>query len=108
MTMKKSAISVAFPAAMCSLAVAAAPAPQQKEANPYLETITIIGSREQAQNIAGSGAVIDEEQLRIEAATDINQLLKTIPGTYIREEDGFDRRGQPRHPLARVENHLVV
>ena len=92
MTMKKSVISIALPAAMCSLAVAAAPAPQQKEANPYLETITIIGSREQAQNIAGSGAVIDEEQLRIEAATDINQLLKTIPGTYIREEDGFGLR----------------
>ena len=92
MSMKKSAISLAFSAATCSLAVASTPAPQQKEDNPYLETITIIGSREQAQNIAGSGAVIDEEQLRIEAATDINQLLKTIPGTYIREEDGFGLR----------------
>ncbi|MBR9910272.1 MAG: TonB-dependent receptor [Gammaproteobacteria bacterium] len=90
--MKKSTISLAFSAAACSLAVAAAPAAPKKEDNPYLETITIIGSREQAQTIPGSGALIDEEQLRIETATDISQLMKTIPGTYIREEDGFGLR----------------
>lgn len=92
MTMKRSTLCLAFSAASCSLAVAATPATQQKEDNSYLETITIIGSREQAQTIPGSGAIIDEEQLRIETATDINQLLKTIPGTYIREEDGFGLR----------------
>lgn len=57
MTMKKSVISIALPAAICSLTVAATPAPQQNKDNPYLETITIIGSREQAQNIAGSVVV---------------------------------------------------
>lgn len=90
--MNKSLIGLIFSAATCSFTVAANPASQQKENDLYLETITIIGSSKQAQTIAGSGAVIDKEQLRIEAATDINQLMKTIPGTYIREEDGFGLR----------------
>lgn len=57
-----------------------------------LEEVTIIGSTEAAREIAGSGALIDELQIRDELATDINQLLKTIPGTYIREEDGYGLR----------------
>jgi Fe(3+) dicitrate transport protein len=58
----------------------------------WLEVVQIIGTRDEARNIAGSGALIDEDQIRIEAATDINQLLKTIPGTYVREEDGLGLR----------------
>jgi len=57
-----------------------------------LEEVTIIGSREAAREIAGSGALIEPLQIRDELATDINQLLKTIPGTYIREEDGYGLR----------------
>lgn len=56
------------------------------------DEILIIGSREDARRVAGSGAVIGQEQVRIEAATDINQLLKTVPGIYIREEDGAGLR----------------
>ncbi len=52
------------------------------------EELLIIGSKEAARRVAGSGAVIGQEQMRLEAATDINQLLKTVPGIYIREEDG--------------------
>ncbi|MDH7944843.1 TonB-dependent receptor [Pseudohongiella sp. SYSU M77423] len=57
-----------------------------------VEEFLIIGSREDARTVAGSGAVIDGEQIRIEAATDINQLLKTVPGVYIREEEGLGLR----------------
>jgi Fe(3+) dicitrate transport protein len=61
--------------------------------NPLLiENMTIIGSREAARELPGSGALVDEQQIRVEVATDINQLLKTIPGTYVREEDGFGLR----------------
>lgn len=56
------------------------------------EELLIIGSREDARRVAGSGSVIGQEQVRIEAATDINQLLKTVPGIYIREEDGAGLR----------------
>lgn len=56
------------------------------------EEVLIIGSREDARRVAGSGSVIGQEQFRLEAATDINQLLKTVPGIYIREEDGAGLR----------------
>lgn len=57
-----------------------------------LETINIIGSKIDARNLAGSGSVLDEQLIAVEKPTDINQLLKTVPGIYIREEDGFGLR----------------
>jgi Fe(3+) dicitrate transport protein len=57
-----------------------------------LEEITIIGTQASVKNIAGTGAIIESAQIRDELATDVNQLLKTIPGTYIREEDGYGLR----------------
>ncbi len=60
--------------------------------NLAIEEVTIVGTREDARQLPGSGAVVDQEQMNIEAATDINQLLKTVPGIYIREEDGYGLR----------------
>ena len=57
-----------------------------------LEEITIVGSVEDARVLAGTGSVVDNAQIRIEAANDINQLLKTVPGIYIQEEDGYGLR----------------
>lgn len=53
-----------------------------------IEQIKIIGSKQASRATAGSSAVIDEEQMRIEVPSDINQLMKTIPGVYVREEEG--------------------
>ena len=52
------------------------------------EVIQIIGDKQAARTVAGSSAVVAPEQLEVEVNTDINQLLKTVPGVYIREEDG--------------------
>jgi Fe(3+) dicitrate transport protein len=57
-----------------------------------LEEFVIIGSREDARQLAGSGVVVSAEQISNEVATDINQLLKTVPGIYIREEEGMGLR----------------
>ena len=57
-----------------------------------LEEITIVGSQEDARVLPGSGSVVGNEQIRIEAANDINQLLKTVPGIYVQEEDGYGLR----------------
>jgi len=59
---------------------------------PAIEEFVIIGSREDARQLAGSGVVITPEQISNEVATDINQLLKTVPGIYIREEEGMGLR----------------
>lgn len=80
---------------LLAVAVGAAFLPVTSEllqAQDRLEVMEIIGSQEMARQLPGSGAVVDQEQIRIEAATDINQLLKTVPGIYIREEDGMGLR----------------
>ena len=73
-------------------AVSAVLAPWALADNHIIEEVTIIGSFEDAQSLPGSSAVVGLEQIRIEAAGDINQLLKTVPGIYIQEEDGFGLR----------------
>lgn len=56
------------------------------------DEVTIIGSKVDVRKVAGSGAVISDAQIAIEVSTDINQLLKTVPGVYVREEDGYGLR----------------
>lgn len=53
-----------------------------------LAPVEIIGDIEQARTLPGSGAVVGTAQLELEGTTDINQALKTVPGIYVREEDG--------------------
>jgi Fe(3+) dicitrate transport protein len=57
-----------------------------------IEEVTIVGSVENARTLAGSGSVIDHEQLLIQSTGDINQLLQTVPGVYTLEEDGYGLR----------------
>lgn len=74
---------------LVSTGLQAAPA---VEPSLLMEELITIGTREDARHIAGSGSVVDAEQLRTEVSVDINQLLKTVPGVYIREEDGAGLR----------------
>ncbi|CAA0081041.1 Fe(3+) dicitrate transport protein FecA [Halioglobus japonicus] len=60
--------------------------------NHQIEEMTIVGSVDDAQVLAGSGSVISHEQILLQATGDINQLLKTVPGVYILEEDGYGLR----------------
>jgi Fe(3+) dicitrate transport protein len=63
-------------------------------ANPTsgIDEMTIIGSKLDVRKVAGSGAVIDNDQIATEVSTDINQLLKTVSGVYVREENGYGLR----------------
>ena len=56
------------------------------------DEVTIIGSKLDVRKVGGSGAVIGDAQIVTEVSTDINQLLKTVPGVYVREEDGYGLR----------------
>ncbi|MEL7798922.1 TonB-dependent receptor family protein [Idiomarina loihiensis] len=81
--MKKTILASTILAALATPAMA-----NNANGDTDIEQIKIIGSKTDARNVAGSSAVIDEEQMRIEVPSDINQLMKTIPGVYVREEDG--------------------
>ena len=78
--------------ALFPMVSAASDAITPQQSPQLLEEVTIIGDRQASREIAGSGSLIDSLQIRDELATDINQLLKTVPGTYIREEDGYGLR----------------
>ena len=62
------------------------------DATTKLDTFTVIGDSDAARELSGSAAVVSNEQLTTEATTDIHQVLKTVPGVYIQEEDGFGLR----------------
>lgn len=57
-----------------------------------LDAVTVIGSEQAARELPGSAYYIDNDQLTTEATTDIHQVLKTVPGIYILEEDGLGLR----------------
>ena len=57
-----------------------------------IETVEIIGSVEDAKEIAGSASVITEEELETYEYTDIHRILSNVPGVNFRPEEGYGLR----------------
>ena len=57
-----------------------------------IEEVLIIGTREAVRELPGSGAIIDSEEIDRFDHVDLNQVLGSVPGLYIREEDGYGLR----------------
>ncbi|MCS5548273.1 MAG: TonB-dependent receptor, partial [SAR86 cluster bacterium] len=57
--------------------------------NVEIEVIEIIGSQEEALEIAGSASVITTEDLKLYEYTDIHKILSTVPGINFRPEEGY-------------------
>ncbi|MFK7828244.1 MAG: TonB-dependent receptor family protein [Congregibacter sp.] len=86
------AIAAALAPAVSALALLSATAQADMNANSIVEEVFIFADDDAVRALPGSAALIDEKQVEIEFANDINQLLKTVPGVYIREEDGYGLR----------------
>lgn len=54
-----------------------------------LDEFAIIGSPDAAFTLPGSGYYFSEAHLRELNYTDINQVLRQVPGVYVRQEDGY-------------------
>ena len=61
-------------------------------ADEVIDTVTIIGKRIDAADVPGSAHVIDTEELQAFVSSDILRVLRTVPGVYIQEEEGFGLR----------------
>ena len=57
-----------------------------------MEVVEIIGSKEDAKEIAGSASVITEEDLETYEYTDIHKILSNVPGVNFRPEEGYGLR----------------
>ncbi len=57
-----------------------------------IEVISIFGQRNELETAIGSAFVLNEEQLELNEFDDIHRVLQSVPGVYIREEDGYGLR----------------
>lgn len=55
-------------------------------------TVSIIGEPEDLPRIVGSAHRVDEATLERDENDDIERVLRTVPGVYVRGEDGFGLR----------------
>lgn len=63
-----------------------------EETNHQLSAVTIIGSEEKVQQVAGSAHVIDSVELEKFEYTDIQKILAGVPGVSFRNEEGHGLR----------------
>tara|TARA_R110002094_G_scaffold1862_4_gene7812 strand:+ start:8077 stop:10227 length:2151 start_codon:yes stop_codon:yes gene_type:complete len=80
MKFKLSALSVAVSIACSTSAFA------------ELDQVSVIGSQEAANATAGAATYIGEQELERFEYTDINRILNSVSGVYLREEDGYGLR----------------
>lgn len=57
-----------------------------------LDEVTIIGHRRAPADVPGSAHVLDQEDLRVFLQSDVMRVLRSVPGVYLQEEDGFGLR----------------
>ena len=94
-----------FRKALCATAIFAALAPQlanaedeaQAQSQPLSQdsisdVIQIFGDKNALETTTGSGFVLDEAVLEKFEFDDIHRVLQSVPGVYIREEDGYGLR----------------
>ena len=57
-----------------------------------IDTVTIIGRKGDVADVPGSAHVVDSEELAVFVQSDILRVLRTVPGVYVQEEEGFGLR----------------
>ena len=54
-----------------------------------LSPFNVIGTKSDVSSLIGSGTVLDSEDLRPFSHTDIHEILRQVPGVYLRPEEGY-------------------
>ena len=57
-----------------------------------LEEVVVVGVETDLRSVSGSAAILSEEDLEAFDYVDLGKLLSTVPGVYVRGEDGFGLR----------------
>ena len=56
------------------------------------DNVTIIGHRRDPADVPGSAHLVDQEELELLLQSDVMRVLRTVPGVYLQEEEGFGLR----------------
>ncbi len=76
---------------LVSITASAQDAAGDKAIEP-IDNVTIIGRKLDVTDVPGSAHVVDAEELEIFNDTDIMRVLRTVPGVYLQEEEGYGLR----------------
>ena len=57
-----------------------------------LEEVVVVGVETDLRSVSGSAAILSEKDLEAFDYVDLGKLLSTVPGVYVRGEDGFGLR----------------
>lgn len=57
-----------------------------------LDNVTIIGHRRDVADVPGSAHLVTNEDLEAFLQADVMRVLRTVPGVYVQEEEGFGLR----------------
>ena len=79
-------------ALVLSISFAASAQDEPAGANAPLENVTIIGHRRDVAEVPGSAHLIGHEELQAFLQADVMRVLRTVPGVYVQEEEGFGLR----------------
>ncbi|WP_444920571.1 TonB-dependent receptor family protein [Microbulbifer sp. CnH-101-G] len=74
-----------------AIALAAATA-VPSHAEERLESVSVIGNSDSISKLPGSAHLVDAEELAEFEFVDINRMMRSVPGVYILEEDGYGLR----------------
>ena len=55
----------------------------------YLSPFNVIGTKADISELKGSGYIIDESDLGPCMYTDINDIMRQVPGVYVRPQKGY-------------------
>jgi Fe(3+) dicitrate transport protein len=55
----------------------------------YLSPFNVIGSKSDVSNLQGTGTVLNSDDLGPFFHTDITEILRQVPGVYVRPEEGY-------------------
>ncbi|HEX6259947.1 MAG TPA: TonB-dependent receptor [Woeseiaceae bacterium] len=92
--MPSARLSAVLPIALLLSAPLAAHAEDEQPgaADATLDNVTIIGHQRDVADVPGSAHQVSHEELQAFLQADVMRVLRTVPGVYVQEEEGFGLR----------------
>ncbi|MGH8222285.1 MAG: TonB-dependent receptor family protein, partial [Woeseiaceae bacterium] len=75
-----------------ALALTLSVTPAAQADDEAIDNVTIIGHTRDVADVPGSAHVVDAEELGLFLQSDVMRVLRTVPGVYVQEEEGFGLR----------------